>query len=288
MANVAISDLPSASSVTAADVVVVNQASVTKQATLDLLVTMFTTSIAPPGVILDYAGSSAPTGWLECTGAAVSRSTYSALFSAISTTWGSGDGSTTFNLPNFVGRTRIGKGTGTTTETVTASSGNGFTVSANNTKWITGMAVVVSALSGFTTSASAGPTYYIYRASSTNVRLCSTLAIAQNATTGSMETVSGSGSATLTYTLTARTLAENGGEETHAESSTEQLSHTHTITSTESGALTTGTGGGSANSAQGSNGDAAVTIASTADATGGNVAMNNMQPFAVTMTIIKT
>lgn len=54
-----------------------------------------------PGTILPYAGSSVPAGYLQCNGAAVSRTTYSALFSAIGTTWGAGNGSTTFNLPNF-------------------------------------------------------------------------------------------------------------------------------------------------------------------------------------------
>ena len=50
-----------------------------------------------------YASSNIPTNWLECNGAAISRTTYSALFAAIGTTWGSGDGSTTFNLPETRG-----------------------------------------------------------------------------------------------------------------------------------------------------------------------------------------
>ena len=53
------------------------------------------------GTIIAFAGSSAPTGYLACNGAAVSRTTYSALFNVIGTRWGSGDGSTTFNLPNL-------------------------------------------------------------------------------------------------------------------------------------------------------------------------------------------
>lgn len=57
----------------------------------------------PSGAVLPFAMSSAPTGWLKCSGQAVSRATYSALFSAIGTTFGSGDGSTTFNLPNLRG-----------------------------------------------------------------------------------------------------------------------------------------------------------------------------------------
>lgn len=53
------------------------------------------------GTIIAFAGSSAPTGYLACNGAAVSRTTYSTLFKVIGTRWGSGDGSTTFNLPNL-------------------------------------------------------------------------------------------------------------------------------------------------------------------------------------------
>jgi microcystin-dependent protein len=62
----------------------------------------------PPGFIGDYAGSAAPSGWLLCYGQAVSRTTYAALFGAISTTYGVGDGSTTFNLPDCRGRAILG------------------------------------------------------------------------------------------------------------------------------------------------------------------------------------
>ncbi len=67
--------------------------------------------LMPSGTVLDFAGSVAPVGFLLCDGSAVSRSTYSDLFSAVGTIWGVGDGSTTFNLPNFNGRTTIGSGT---------------------------------------------------------------------------------------------------------------------------------------------------------------------------------
>lgn len=62
----------------------------------------------PAGVINQFAGSSAPEGWLLCSGQNVSRSTYSALFSVIGTTYGSGDGSTTFGLPDLRGRVAVG------------------------------------------------------------------------------------------------------------------------------------------------------------------------------------
>ena len=63
------------------------------------------------GMILPFSAvaGSIPTGYLNCDGAAVSRSTYSALFSLLSTTYGAGDGASTFNVPNLAGRFAIGK-----------------------------------------------------------------------------------------------------------------------------------------------------------------------------------
>ena len=56
----------------------------------------------PTGVVQAFAGSTTPQGWLLCDGSAVSRTNYAALYAVIGTTYGSGDGSTTFNLPNLV------------------------------------------------------------------------------------------------------------------------------------------------------------------------------------------
>ena len=64
------------------------------------------------GVIQMFAGSTPPAGWLLCDGSAVSRTDYATLFAAIGTTWGVGDGSTTFNLPDLRGRAPIGAGAG--------------------------------------------------------------------------------------------------------------------------------------------------------------------------------
>jgi hypothetical protein len=63
------------------------------------------------GTIQMWPTVTAPTGYLLCTGTAVSRSTYAALFAVIGTTFGVGDGSTTFNLPNYADRFPIGAGT---------------------------------------------------------------------------------------------------------------------------------------------------------------------------------
>lgn len=73
--------------------------------------------LSPPGAITAYGAATAPTGWLLCDGAAVSRTTYATLFGIISTTFGVGDGSTTFNVPDLRQRFPLGKagsGTGAT------------------------------------------------------------------------------------------------------------------------------------------------------------------------------
>jgi microcystin-dependent protein len=61
------------------------------------------------GEIIDYGGTAAPSLWLLCYGQAISRTTYSSLFAAISTAFGAGDGVTTFNVPDLRGRTTYGK-----------------------------------------------------------------------------------------------------------------------------------------------------------------------------------
>lgn len=80
-----------------------------------------TLGVDPPGIISAYGGTSAPTGWLACDGAAVSRTTYAALFAAISTTWGIGDGSSTFNLPDLRGIGLRGSGTNATRQDAVGS-----------------------------------------------------------------------------------------------------------------------------------------------------------------------
>lgn len=63
----------------------------------------------PVGTVSDFAGSTAPTGWLLCYGQAISRTAYASLFATIGTTYGTGDGSTTFNIPDCRGRVSAGK-----------------------------------------------------------------------------------------------------------------------------------------------------------------------------------
>lgn len=68
--------------------------------------------LVPVGAVLPYGSSNAPKGWLNCGGQAVSREDYADLFSVVGTTYGVGNGSTTFNVPNLLGRTIVGQGSG--------------------------------------------------------------------------------------------------------------------------------------------------------------------------------
>lgn len=79
---------------------------------------------SPIGAMQAYGGDTAPEGWLICDGSLVSRTTYSELFDVIGETYGAGDGSTTFNLPDLRGRVIIGEGTGTATDATAHSLGD--------------------------------------------------------------------------------------------------------------------------------------------------------------------
>jgi microcystin-dependent protein len=89
--------------------------------TLAKLVTAVQQALLPAGAVQAFAMNSAPAGWLAADGTAVSRSTYAALFAAISTTYGAGDGSTTFALPDLRGI--FVRGSGSQTISGTAYSG---------------------------------------------------------------------------------------------------------------------------------------------------------------------
>lgn len=84
-------------------------------------------ALVPAGNIEYTARSSAPSGWLLCDGSAVSRTTYATLFAAIGTTYGAGNGSTTFNLPDLKGRVPVGRDSGQTEFDVLGETGGAKT-----------------------------------------------------------------------------------------------------------------------------------------------------------------
>ena len=232
--------------------------------------------LLPVGAILPYGGTSAPSYFKLCDGTSYLRADYPALFTAIGTSYGSVDASH-FNVPNLQNRIPMGSGTSTRVATFASRSGNVITVTglsntANN-EFQTGQAVMYASTSSVMTGLTDDTTYYIVRTGNLTFSLASSLANAQNGTVISLSS-DGSGTQTFTLTFTARTVGDMGGEENHAMSSDELLAHTHTVAITAGSSSVNATGssfGGSGNTGS----------------KGGNVAMNNMQPFTVVNYIIK-
>lgn len=106
---------------------VVNSVSTTVDAFLQNIVpfiqSQITTQLFQPGFIMSYGGMTPPSGWLLCDGSAIGRVTFANLFAAIGTTWGVGDGSSTFNLPDFRRRVPMGSG-GSGSGTIGNQTGN--------------------------------------------------------------------------------------------------------------------------------------------------------------------
>lgn len=79
-----------------------------RQIMADVAAALAAGQFVPAGAVFDFAAVAAPAGYLACDGSAVSRTTFAALFAVIGTTFGAGDGSTTFNLPDARGRVTAG------------------------------------------------------------------------------------------------------------------------------------------------------------------------------------
>ena len=89
----------------------------------------------PSGSMTEFGGTAAPSGWLICDGSAISRTTFAALFAAISTNYGTGDGSTTFNIPDYRGRVAVGYApTGGHADVATIGNSDGLAVANRRAK----------------------------------------------------------------------------------------------------------------------------------------------------------
>ena len=209
-------------------------------------------------------------GLLLCNARAVSRTTYSALFAEIGTTFGAGNGTTTFNLPDGYGRVLGSAGqsvfTSTFPSTAVIVAANDITVPSNESLY-TGTAVVLSTTGNAPGGLTAGNTYYAIRESATLIMLATTRA---NAIAGTAIDITsqGSGDHTLTVTYTNRTVGSVVGEDSHGLTTAEMPSHTHPF----EGVLTSSVIG-AAGSAVRSN-----TEGKTTSATGGSTSHNIMQP----------
>jgi len=110
MANLKITALSEQTTLTSDDLFVVVNSPGSSPATVKMTAANVAKFFLPAGVVNPYAGAydNVPSGWLLCDGQAVSRTTYSALYAVVGTAFGSGDGSTTFNVPNLKGRVPVG------------------------------------------------------------------------------------------------------------------------------------------------------------------------------------
>lgn len=223
-----------------------------------------------------FSHRSSKSGWLKCDAAAVSRTTYADLYAEIGTTYGAGDGSTTFNVPG-PGRVLVAAGTGTLAESFAAAAvtvaTDLITVASNVDKWITGMKVRATTTTTLPTGLALATDYFVIRMSATTIKLAATLA---NAVAGTAIDITGQGSGThtLTHTLTARAVGDRGGEEGHASTVAELPSHNH---STAQSVLYERFGVG-----QGTYGAGPISIDRdplVTNSTGGSGAHNNMQPY---------
>lgn len=226
--------------------------------------------VMPTGAIIPFATLTPPSGWLICDGSAISRTTYTALFNLLNADglkYGTGDGSTTFNLPDLRGRIPVGKNTvtfnalgnvgGEETHVVTASEMPPHTHTGT-----TGNESVTHTHSGTTGTESVGHFH-----------------------TGT--TAGAGGHSHPIHTIQAPgSLVDFGfvnvsGSSQVAISTDAVAAHTHTLTTTGANvshthAFTTG------------NASVSHTHSFTTASTGGGAAHNNLQPYLVTQYIIKT
>ena len=159
--------------------------------------------VIPAGTIMSYGGASAPTGYLLCDSSAISRTTYARLFAVISTTFGVGDGSTTFNLPDLRDKVPLGKGTNNATLGTTTGSAGASSVLASASK--TGVTTATNSTGTGTTGNTGGST------------------VANN--TGS------DGDGDLTVGTTSVAASAKDSTTTSVVNSVTQAAHTHTIPS---------------------------------------------------------
>lgn len=180
--------------------------------------------LAPAGVVLPFAGASAPSGWMLCAGQAVSRTTYSALFDAIGTAHGAGDGSTTLNLPDMRGRVAGGK------DDMGGSPAGVLNVTLTGTKASTSNGIItgLSSTSGLAVGMKAFGTGIGTNAVINSIDSASQLTLSVVSTS--------TGSTSIRFgVVDGATLGASGGSHTHALATPQLPSHTHTGSAASAG-----------------------------------------------------
>jgi microcystin-dependent protein len=213
----------------------------------------------PAGVISQYAGTAAPTGYLLCQGQSVSTTTFAALFAAIGYNYGGSGGN--FNLPNLQNRVPVGRGTGTFAS-LNATGGA-------ETHTLTTAQMPSHTHTGTTGNQSANHTHSGTTAIGGSTHTHAGPAHAHNMTViDGRDSLSRSGGTVSTFTPQAPIVSKSTTLSGTANTSAPNAGHSHTVT----------TGGVSADH----------THSFTSDANGSGAAHNNLQPYIVVNYIIKT
>jgi microcystin-dependent protein len=250
-------------------------------------------ALQPPGAILPYAGATAPSGFLLCDGSAVSRTEYAALFAVCGTTFGAGDGSTTFNVPDLRGRVPVG--VDGSAGRLSANDALGNTAGAETHALSSAeLAAHTHAVGTFAVGNEAAHTHgtgtYAVGNEAAHTHGATGLTIS-----GGAHTHSASGDRATNNTATGAggvitTLSANNAGNQDALTTTEYVggspaTHTHTVGgNTAAGSSHTHSLSGS--SAAGSSHTHALTGSSAS--TGSGTAHNNLQPYQITQYLIKT
>lgn len=229
--------------------------------------------LIPAGVMVPFAGGTAPTGWLLCSGQAVSRTTYATLFAAIGTTWGAGDGSTTFNLPDLRDRVPVGKGDmgGTAAALLTYTS---------NATTTAGSAVVT----GIASTASLAVGMAVIGANIPAGRTIASIDSATQVTLNSGTSVTAGTASTRFAIVDSATLGATGGAGVHTLTTPQIPSHNHPIPAPWN---TTTAGGAATFTALANVSSTGSSTTANTSSTGGGQAHPNVQPSAVANYIIK-
>lgn len=217
----------------------------------------------PAGSLIMYAGNAAPTGWLLCDGSAVSRTTYAALFAVVGTTYGVGNGSTTFNLPDLRGRFPLAAGAGTgLTNRVLGASGGAETVTLTSSEMPAHTHTGTSASNGAhthtgTTDSGGSHTHSVTDPGHTHTQTTVNDDFNNSGANPPGFTADSAGSRTWSNINSSTTgvSVNSGGSHTHTFTTDSGGSHTHSFTS---------------------------------DSTGGGAAHENMPPFLAVTFLIKT
>lgn len=237
---------------------------------LSKLATSVANALVPVGTVLPYGGGSSPnSSWLLCYGQAVSRSTYSSLFAILGTSFGTGDGSTTFNLPDLRGRIPVGNdamgGSAANriqrSTTISTTSGSANATVGSATGLSVGMKIVSANVPAGTTISSFSGTSIVMSANAT-------------------ATAAGT-AARFSMVDDANVLGSAGGSDVHQLIALQLAAHSHSLAQQLGGTINTG------NSSAPYSGGTTLGANYQTNNSVGDQAHPNMQPSQVLNYIIK-